>query len=60
MIVAVLRVIDVHSEQTTPGLSNTYGQALIFTAYQQRFDHPQKTHQLLSNGYHVLLSGVSN
>jgi hypothetical protein len=27
--------------------------------YRIGTDHPQKTHQLLSNGYHVLLSGVS-
>jgi hypothetical protein len=27
--------------------------------YRLRTDHPQKTHQLLSNVYHVLLSGAS-
>jgi hypothetical protein len=27
--------------------------------YRLGTDHPQKTHQLLSNGYYVMLSGVS-
>jgi hypothetical protein len=29
-----------------------------WSLYKLATDHPQKTHQLLSNGYHVLLSGV--
>jgi hypothetical protein len=37
MIVAVLRVIGVHSEQITPGLSNMYGQAMLSAALPTAF-----------------------
>jgi hypothetical protein len=32
---------------------------LNYSLYSLGTDYPQKTHQLLSNGYHVLLSGMS-
>jgi hypothetical protein len=39
-------------------LFDSYGLVFVGRLYRLGMDHPQKTHQLLSNGYHEFLSGV--